>query len=122
VTSKIVIQVINEIIKIVLTTVRMRLRIKYMDQYGSTFLAWLGPKPIVITRDPNIAKEVLLSSECLNRSSQVTAPFAVSVGHGLFSMEGTGKCALLSAKLISNAVFSSKVDGTSQADESHIQA
>ncbi|XP_070852166.1 probable cytochrome P450 313a3 isoform X2 [Drosophila suzukii] len=65
----------------------MRLRIKYMDQYGSTFLAWLGPKPIVITRDPNIAKEVLLSSECLNRSSQVTAPFAVSVGHGLFSME-----------------------------------
>ncbi|XP_016959760.1 probable cytochrome P450 313a3 [Drosophila biarmipes] len=72
---------------IVFNKLRMRLRSKYLDKYGSTVLMWMGPMPMIITRDPNVIKEVVLSSECINRSSQVTGPVAGSFGHGLFSLE-----------------------------------
>ncbi|XP_017005940.3 probable cytochrome P450 313a3 [Drosophila takahashii] len=67
---------------------KMKIRTKYMDQYGSTILTWLGPMPFIMTRDPKIVEEVFMSPECINRSSQFTIPLTSSAkGDGLLSIE-----------------------------------
>ncbi|XP_017076775.2 probable cytochrome P450 313a3 [Drosophila eugracilis] len=67
---------------------KIKIRTNYMDRYGSTCLTWVGPMPFIITRDPKIAEEVLMSSDCLNRSSQFTIPFAGAGGDGLLTLQG----------------------------------
>ncbi|XP_044312870.1 probable cytochrome P450 313a3 isoform X2 [Drosophila rhopaloa] len=73
---------------LILNKRKMITRTKYLDMYGSTILVWIGPEPFVVTRDPKIAEEVLLSSECINRSSHAADPIALSVGDGLFTLKG----------------------------------
>ncbi|KAH8357192.1 hypothetical protein KR084_008700 [Drosophila pseudotakahashii] len=68
---------------------KMRIRTKYLDQYGSTILVWMGPMPFVVTRDPKIAEEVFMSPECINRSSQLTVPLvSTMLGDGLITLKG----------------------------------
>ncbi|XP_017120493.1 probable cytochrome P450 313a3 [Drosophila elegans] len=73
---------------LILNKRKMTTRTKYLDMYGSTVLLWVGPDPFVVTRDPKIAEEVLLSSECINRSSHAADAIARSAGDGLFTLKG----------------------------------
>ncbi|KAI8045134.1 hypothetical protein M5D96_001313 [Drosophila gunungcola] len=73
---------------LILNKRKMTTRTKYLDMYGSTVLLWIGPDPFVVTRDPKIAEEVLLSSECINRSSHAADAIARSAGDGLFTLKG----------------------------------
>nr|XP_036673834.1 probable cytochrome P450 313a2 [Drosophila suzukii] len=68
---------------------KISIRRKYMNKYGSTFLTWMGTMPVVLTRDPKIAEDVLTSSSCTNRSPHATNAIADAVGPGLITLQGT---------------------------------
>ncbi|EDV49405.1 probable cytochrome P450 313a3 [Drosophila erecta] len=68
---------------------KMSIRTKYMDIYGSTCILWMGPTPLIITRDPKIAEEIFMSPECLNRSSLLSKPISSCAGDGLLSLQGS---------------------------------
>ncbi|XP_041674868.1 probable cytochrome P450 313a2 [Drosophila eugracilis] len=67
---------------------KMKKRTPFMNKYGSTFLTWMGFTPVVMTRDPNVAREVLLSSVCLNRNEHSANAMALSMGLGLLTLQG----------------------------------
>ncbi|KAH8306146.1 hypothetical protein KR018_002535 [Drosophila ironensis] len=62
-------------------------RAKLMDNYGSTIQFWMGITPGILTRDPNIAADVLSSPKCLNRSLQVTESITKLAGNGLLTLQ-----------------------------------
>jgi len=45
--------------------------------------------PVVLTRDPKIAEDVLTSSSCTNRSPHAANAIADAVGPGLITLQGT---------------------------------
>lgn len=59
-----------------------------MDKYGSTFLAWVGIQPIIVSRDPKIAEDILTSPQCLRRASNVAKAMENVLGPGLLSLQG----------------------------------
>nr|XP_043067631.1 probable cytochrome P450 313a3 [Drosophila bipectinata] len=63
-------------------------RTKYMDKYGSTILTWIGITPVILSRDPRIAEDVLSSSKFLNRNSRVTKAMENIFGLGLVTLQG----------------------------------
>ncbi|KAH8332388.1 hypothetical protein KR074_002548 [Drosophila pseudoananassae] len=64
-------------------------RTKYLDKYGSTILTWVGVKPVIITRDPKIAEDILTSPNCLNRTWRVASALEDLFGIGLLTLQGT---------------------------------
>lgn len=60
-----------------------------MDIYGSTILIWMGINPVLLTRDPKIAEDILISSQCLNRASNITKPISDTFESGLLTLRGT---------------------------------
>ncbi|KAH8268251.1 hypothetical protein KR026_002416 [Drosophila bipectinata] len=69
-------------------TVRIIQRTKHMDKYGSTILIWMGIQPVLLTRDPKIAEDILISSQCLNRTSLITKAISDTfAGRGLLTMK-----------------------------------
>jgi len=88
--------------KISVSSGRMSSRTTYMDKHGSTYMAWIGTTPIVITRDPKIAEKVLTSPFCINRSSQTTNALALSMGYGLLTLQGTVLWSIRQILLISS--------------------
>nr|NP_650169.3 cytochrome P450 313a2 [Drosophila melanogaster]Q9VGB4.4 RecName: Full=Probable cytochrome P450 313a2; AltName: Full=CYPCCCXIIIA2 [Drosophila melanogaster]AAF54769.4 cytochrome P450 313a2 [Drosophila melanogaster] len=79
----------NSVRYLIISRGRMSSRTTYMDKHGSTYMAWIGTTPIVITRDPKIAEKVLTSPFCINRSSQTTNALALSMGYGLLTLQGS---------------------------------
>ncbi|KPU79457.1 uncharacterized protein Dana_GF17733 [Drosophila ananassae] len=61
-------------------------RTKHMDIYGSTILIWMGINPVLLTRDPKIAEDILISSQCLNRASNITKPISDTFESGLLTL------------------------------------
>ncbi|KAH8332390.1 hypothetical protein KR074_002546 [Drosophila pseudoananassae] len=76
------------IIKSSIYSVRIIQRTKHMDKYGSTILIWMGIQPVLLTRDPKIAEDILISSQCLNRTSLITKAISDTfAGTGLLTMK-----------------------------------
>ncbi|KAH8357254.1 hypothetical protein KR084_012687 [Drosophila pseudotakahashii] len=65
---------------------KIRRRSKFLRMYGSTILTWLGKTPILLTMDPKIAEDILMSPSCLNRSWQTVSALTHSFGHGLLTL------------------------------------
>ncbi|KPU79461.1 uncharacterized protein Dana_GF17734, isoform B [Drosophila ananassae] len=72
-----------------LNNLKMIQRTKYMDKYGSTILTWIGTHPVILSRDPKIARDVLTSSKFLIRNWRVTSAMASIFGLGLVTLQGT---------------------------------
>ncbi|XP_070136972.1 probable cytochrome P450 313a3 [Drosophila bipectinata] len=68
--------------------VNMNQRTKYMDKYGSTVLAWIGIRPIIVSRDAKIAEDVLTAPQCINRISRLTKAMENIYGQGLMTLQG----------------------------------
>ncbi|XP_032306907.1 probable cytochrome P450 313a3 isoform X1 [Drosophila ananassae] len=69
--------------------IRIIQRTKFLDKYGSTILTWVGIKPVILTRDPKTAEDILTSPICLNRSLRVTRAMENIFGSGLLTLQGT---------------------------------
>ncbi|XP_017098563.2 probable cytochrome P450 313a2 [Drosophila bipectinata] len=69
--------------------VRIIKRTKYLDNYGSTILTWVGITPVIVTRDPKIAEDILTSPNCLNRTWRVASAIEDLFGIGLLTLQGT---------------------------------
>lgn len=63
-----------------------------MDKYGSTILTWIGTHPVILSRDPKIARDVLTSSKFLIRNWRVTSAMASIFGLGLVTLQGVSYC------------------------------
>ncbi|KAH8268245.1 hypothetical protein KR026_002418 [Drosophila bipectinata] len=88
---------------------KMNQRTKYMDKYGSTLLTWIGIQPVILSRDPKIAEDVLTSPQCLHRTSRVTKAIGSVLGPGLLSLKGTSwikRRKLLNASFKQNVLLS----------------
>uniref|UniRef100_A0A6P4FFI3 Probable cytochrome P450 313a2 n=1 Tax=Drosophila rhopaloa TaxID=1041015 RepID=A0A6P4FFI3_DRORH len=75
-------------VNIIMNKRKMSLRGQYMDHYGSTIFSWLGPVPILVTRDPKIIKDILTSSHCLNKSLSMVNAMGNCIGFGLVTLRG----------------------------------
>ncbi|KAH8321056.1 hypothetical protein KR074_001674, partial [Drosophila pseudoananassae] len=64
-------------------------RTQYMDKYGSTVLAWIGIQPIIVSRDPKIAEDILTSPQCINRISRFAKAMENIYGQGLMTLQDT---------------------------------
>ncbi|XP_044313023.1 probable cytochrome P450 313a3 [Drosophila rhopaloa] len=73
-------------VNIIMNKRKMSLRGQYMDHYGSTIFSWLGPVPILVTRDPKIIKDILTSSDCLNKSLSMVNAMGNCIGFGLVTL------------------------------------
>nr|XP_043067633.1 probable cytochrome P450 313a2 [Drosophila bipectinata] len=62
-------------------------RTKFMEKYGSTILAWAGIQPVLVSRDPKIAENLLTAPQCLNRSSRVTKAMESIFGKGILTLQ-----------------------------------
>ncbi|XP_041674885.1 LOW QUALITY PROTEIN: probable cytochrome P450 313a3 [Drosophila eugracilis] len=65
---------------------KMSWRTNNFHKYGSTMLCWVGPIPFLITRDPNVVKDILISFECINKAMYPVNAIEKCVGEGLLSL------------------------------------
>lgn len=56
-------------------------------EYGGLFLSWIGPFPIAVVSEPQIAKDILTSPNCVNKSF-VYKGVQDATGPGLFTIDG----------------------------------
>ncbi|XP_054081392.1 probable cytochrome P450 313a4 [Zeugodacus cucurbitae] len=54
--------------------------------YGGIFLSWIGPFPIAVVSDPQIAQDILTSPNCVNKSF-VYKGMEDATGPGLFTID-----------------------------------
>ncbi|KAH8347275.1 hypothetical protein KR059_008235 [Drosophila kikkawai] len=59
---------------------------KNFNKYGSTIFSWIGPLPILVTRDPKIIEDILTSSVCINRSKHAADAIVTNFGHGVLTL------------------------------------
>ncbi|XP_043064923.1 probable cytochrome P450 313a1 [Drosophila ficusphila] len=64
---------------------KISVRTKYFNKYGNTILTWIGPVPIVITRDPNFLKDVFAT--CHNKSVHMVKAITNCMGNGILSTQ-----------------------------------
>ncbi|XP_014096543.2 probable cytochrome P450 313a4 [Bactrocera oleae] len=55
-------------------------------EYGGLFLSWIGPFPIAVVSEPQIAKDILTSPNCVNKSF-VYKGVQDATGPGLFTID-----------------------------------
>ncbi|XP_017469647.1 PREDICTED: probable cytochrome P450 313a4 [Rhagoletis zephyria] len=55
-------------------------------EYGGLFLSWIGPFPIAVVSEPQIAQEILTSSNCVNKSF-IYKGVQDATGPGLFTKD-----------------------------------
>lgn len=60
-----------------------------MRRWGTTFLSWFGPLPVLAVGDPQIAQELLSSPHTVNKSSIGKNVLAEILGHSLAIVHGT---------------------------------
>lgn len=56
-------------------------------EYGGLFLSWIGPFPIAVVSEPQLAQDVLNSPNCVNKSF-VYKGVEDATGRGLFTLDG----------------------------------
>lgn len=66
----------------------MRWRTKYFDKYGSTIVVWLGTMPFLVTRDPNVIRDYLTSSDSIHKPNHIVDALVNYIGPGLLTLQG----------------------------------
>ncbi|XP_015032955.2 probable cytochrome P450 313a4 [Drosophila willistoni] len=61
---------------------------EFFKKYGSTFLAWLGPTPFILTADPQVVQDILTSPHCINKSPEIYILLKELFGNGLGTSKG----------------------------------
>lgn len=59
----------------------------YCKKYGDPYFIWLGVYPVVVIGEPSLAKDILTSSHCVNKSLIYTV-LDNTIGKGLISVPG----------------------------------
>ncbi|XP_017030650.2 probable cytochrome P450 313a3 [Drosophila kikkawai] len=54
--------------------------------YGSTVFTWIGPLPVLATRDPKIVEDILTSPVCINRSKHAADAIVANCGQGVLTL------------------------------------
>ncbi|CAM0873380.1 unnamed protein product [Alopecurus aequalis] len=63
--------------------------LKWKDQYGGSFLLWLGPKPRICIYDYELVKQILANKSGHFMKNDAHPTFRAIVGKGLIMVEGT---------------------------------
>lgn len=61
----------------------------YFEEFNtSTYCAWLGTYPVIVTIDPDIIKTVTSSPEFLNKAEVLYNPIDKAIPKGIITSEG----------------------------------
>lgn len=60
-----------------------------MKRWGSTYLSWFGPIPVLAVGDPQVAQDILSSPHSIRKSNIGVEIMAEILGHGIAIVNGT---------------------------------